>query len=265
MRLRGKNAAMQIRNSTIMNKPVIGITPDRDDAPGNIEAHFLVRQNYCAAVADGGAAPLILPYRMESIEAYLNLVDGIVLTGGMFDVDPAMYGVPAKYPEQMRFKHDRTDFELALLRGALAREMPVLGICGGMQLIAVELGAQLIQHIPSEIGVQIEHKQGEPCNLAAHRVQVEAGTLLHRVLGVDTCTVNSLHHQSVAGGNARLRVGAVADDGVVEAIEGRGLPFCLGVQWHPEYGVDPSERNIFTELARAAERYALQRPLPIRD
>lgn len=235
-----------------MTKPIIGISPDRNDLPENIESHFFVRRNYSAAVSECGGTPIVLPYQIDLVNQYLDLVDGIVLTGGMFDVDPALYGMGAKFPDQMTLKEDRTDFEQALLRGALARNMPVLGICGGMQLIAVEMGAKLFQHIPSEINTPIEHKQSQPCNVAAHRIRVMRGSRLHQILGVDECEVNSLHHQSVMGGNARLRVGAIADDGVIESIEVADMPFCVGVQWHPEYFVNAWERDIFAGLVKAA-------------
>lgn len=236
-----------------MIKPVIGITPDRSGTPDNIEAHFFIRRNYCAAVAECGGMPLVLPYQIDLADQYLDLVDGIILTGGMFDIDPVAYGMAAQYPGKMILKEDRTLFERAILRGALARNMPVLGICGGMQLIAVEMGAKLFQHIPSDIDTQIEHKQSVPCDLGAHRISVRKDTRLHQILRVDTCTVNSLHHQSVMEESALVRVAAVADDGVIEAIEVAERPFCIGVQWHPEYLVNVWERNIFIELVKAAK------------
>ena len=245
-----------------MNKPVIGITPDRNAVSEDIEAHFFVRRNYCAAVAESGGTPLVLPYQMELAEHYLDLVDGIVLTGGMFDVDPAVYGMTAQHPGTMTLKEDRTQFERALLRGALARNMPMLGICGGMQLIAVELGAKLFQHIPSDIGTPIEHKQSEQCNVGTHRINVLKGSRLHQILGVDSCEVNSLHHQSVMGANLQLRVGAVAEDGVIEAIEASDQAFCLGVQWHPEYFVNAGERNLFVALVKAAQEASTRCFLP---
>lgn len=242
-----------------MNQPVIGITPDRNDLPDNIEAHFFVRRNYCAAVSDSGGLPIVLPYAMDLVPQYLNLLDGIVLTGGMFDIDPAAYGTQAKFPDKMCFKPDRTRFEQALLRGALERNIPLLGICGGMQLLAVELGAQLVQHIPSEIGTAIEHMQDAPCNRSAHRVAVRPASMLGRILGTEECVINSLHHQAVAQGNARLQVGALADDGVIESIEVPDRSFCLGIQWHPEYFVNTVEQKIFAALMKAAKGHAAHR------
>jgi putative glutamine amidotransferase len=239
-----------------MHKPLIGITPDRSDPAVNPESCFFVRRNYCGAVADAGGAPVVLPYQAESVERYLDLIEGLVITGGMFDVDPASYGMPSKYPEELTLKADRTCFERALLRGALARNMPVLGICGGMQLIAIEMGAKLIQHIPSEVDTDIEHKQEAPCSTATHHARIKPGSLLHSILGVAECEVNSLHHQSVMGGNENLLVGAVAPDGVIEAIEVPHKSLCIGVQWHPEYGANPWDKRLFEEFVGAARAYS---------
>lgn len=235
-----------------MSRPVIGITPDSSGSPENSEANFFIRRNYCSAIAEGGGTAIVLPYRMDAVYDYLNQVDGILLSGGMFDIAPALYGAVSKYPAQVSLKDDRTRFELAMLRAALEKGIPVLGICGGMQLIAVELGAGLHQHLPADLPTPIEHKQQAPCNAGTHRVAITRGSLLHRILGVDECRVNSLHHQAVIEKNHRFQVAAVADDGVIEAIEAPGHSFCLGLQWHPEYFVNQCERNIFTELVRAA-------------
>ncbi len=235
--------------------PRIGITPDRSAAASDIEAQFFVRRNYCAAISNAGGVPLVLPYDLDAVDTYLEQIDGLLITGGMFDVDPTLYAMPARYPDKMLLKQDRTEFELAMLRAAIARDMPVLGICGGMQLIAVEMGAKLLQHIPSDIVASLEHKQEQDCNLASHAIHIRQGSTLRSILGVDTCEVNSLHHQSVASSTDKVKVAAVADDGVVEAIEVPSLSFCLGVQWHPEYGVNTSEKNLFAALVAAAQAH----------
>lgn len=240
--------------TTPMMKPIIGITSDRDSAQENIESQYYVRRNYCAAVASAGGVPVVLPYDTASADEHLALLDGLLITGGMFDMAPEEYGMQAKYPDKIVMKLDRTRFERTLLRGALQRDMPVLGICGGMQLIAVEMGAKLHQHIPSDVDTTIEHKQAQPCTIAAHSIRVLPHTRLRSVLGLDSIRVNSLHHQAVTGGNHRLRVSAIADDGVVESIEVPDRAFCIGVQWHPEYLLNEGERNLFAELVLIASK-----------
>ncbi|MFZ6720338.1 gamma-glutamyl-gamma-aminobutyrate hydrolase family protein [Undibacterium sp. Ji49W] len=240
-----------------MRKPLIGISPDRNDEANNIESHFFLRRNYCSAVAAGGAIPLILPYQMELVEHYLDTLDAIVLSGGMFDIDPIRYGARPAHNSQMCLKPDRTQFEHALLRGALKRNIPILGICGGMQLIAVEMGARLFQHLPSDVPGQIEHKQTAACDVATHRIKLAKHSRLQQIMGLDELQVNSLHHQAVIEGNQRLLVSASADDGVVEAIEVIGHRFCIGVQWHPEYQAHASEHKLFSALAAAANEFRI--------
>ncbi len=148
-------------------------------------------------------------------------------------------------------KRRRTEAELALLRGAIERDMPVLGICGGQQLLAVALGGSLIQHIPDSVPDALAHEQPNPRHEAGHAVRVEPGTLLARIVGTGAMQVNSSHHQAVRD-PGRGRVNALAGDGVVEGIEDPAARFCLGVQWHPEFGIDPGDRRLFQALVSAA-------------
>lgn len=240
----------QITWALNMIRPVIGITSDCDGSSEDIESQYFVRRNYCAAVAKAGGIPVVLPYDVAAAEDHIDLLDGLLITGGMFDVSPEEYGMHARYPEKIILKSDRTRFERGLLRIALKRDLPVLGICGGMQLIAVEMGAKLHQHIPSDLSSNLEHKQAVPCNLATHCIDVVENSLLHTLVGTEKLHVNSLHHQAVAGGNHRLRVSALAEDGVVESVEVPDQTFCLGVQWHPEYLVNDGERHLFEEFVR---------------
>jgi putative glutamine amidotransferase len=171
------------------------------------------------------------------------------VTGGAFDVDPALWGGGAPHPK-VTLKPGRTDFELAAVRVALARDLPVLGICGGQQLLAVAFGGTLIQHIPDEVEGALAHEQPNPRTEPGHTVRVRGGTLLARIVGVAPMAVNSAHHQAVATPGSGV-VNAVAPDGVVEGIEHPGHRFALGVQWHPEYAVDPRDPAIFEAFVAA--------------
>jgi putative glutamine amidotransferase len=148
-------------------------------------------------------------------------------------------------------KENRTAAELALTTGALARDMPVLGICGGQQLLAVALGGTLIQHIPDSVPDALAHEQPNPRHEPGHPVTVTPGTLLHRIVGAGVMHVNSAHHQAVRHPGPRAIVDAVAPDGVIEGVEDPSHRFCLGVQWHPEYLIDPGDRRIFEALIAA--------------
>ncbi|MDN6714161.1 MAG: gamma-glutamyl-gamma-aminobutyrate hydrolase family protein, partial [Acetobacter sp.] len=150
----------------------------------------------------------------------------------------------------------RTRAESALLAAALQRNIPVLGICGGMQLIAVNLGATLIQHLPDTNPTTLPHEQPNPRDEASHGVDIQPDTLLARITGGATrIAVNSAHHQAV-GTPGRGRVNAIAEDGVIEGIEDPDHRFCLGVQWHPEFGIDPADRTLFKAFVQAAGEQA---------
>ena len=228
-------------------RPSIGVTLDAEPAGGYSKwPWYALRANYMAAIAAAGGLPLALPHHAELAQAYLDRIDGLVVTGGAFDVDPSLYGAGERHSTVI-LKEDRTQTELALLNGALARHMPVLGICGGEQLLAVALGGTLIQHIPDSVADALEHEHHDP----GHRVAITPGTLLRRLVGADVIAVNSSHHQAVADPGPSALVNAVASDGVVEGIEDARFRFCLGVQWHPEFLGDPGDRRIFEALIAA--------------
>lgn len=237
---------------TRTGKPVIGITLDAEP-PGGYSAYpwYGLRTNYAAAIAAAGGVPLALPHHPDLARDMLDVVDALVLTGGAFDVDPAIYNATYTHAS-VTLKSGRTAAERALLDGALARDMPVLGICGGEQLLAVALGGTLIQHIPDAIPAALEHEQPNPRHQPGHSVALTPGTLLHSIVGAATMQVNTSHHQAVATPGPAARVNAVAPDGVIEGIEDPGRRFCLGVQWHPEFLIDPGDALILAALVRAA-------------
>ncbi len=239
-----------------MNTPVIGITLDSEQAGGYSKfPWYALRQNYSTAIADGGGLPLALPHHLELAAAYLDLIDGLLVTGGDFDVDPAMFGADTAH-DTVKTKDRRTEFELAVTRGALARDMPVLGICGGQQLLHVILGGRLIQHIPDAVKDGLAHEQPNPRDQAGHSVMIEPGTLLHRIVGEDTLAVNSAHHQAALDAPAGVVLNARAPDGVIEGIEAPAYMFCLGVQWHPEFHICDGDRKIIQAFIRAARKPA---------
>jgi putative glutamine amidotransferase len=232
--------------------PRIGLTLDAEN-PGGYSAYpwYALRTNYAQAIADAGGLPLPLPHFPALAAAMLDGIDALIVTGGAFDVSPALYGA-AETHGTVTLKQGRTAAELALLRGALDRNMPVLGICGGQQLLAVVLGGTLIQHIPDAVPDALPHEQPNPRHLAGHHVTITRGTLLHRIVQADTMQVNSSHHQAVQDAGPTAIVDATAPDGVVEGIEDPTRPFCLGVQWHPEFQIDQGDRRLFTALIEAA-------------
>ncbi len=233
-------------------KPLVGITLD-SEMPGGYSVYpwYALRTNYADAIAAAGGIPIALPHHTSLAADMLAAIDALVVTGGAFDVDPALYGAVDTH-ETVTLKQGRTAAEHALLAGALARDMPVLGICGGEQLLAVALGGTLIQHIPDSVPGALAHEQPNPRHEPGHTVAITPGTLLHRIVGAASMQVNTSHHQAVRSAGTAALVNATAPDGVVEGIEDPSRRFCLGVQWHPEFLIDPGDSRIFAALIQAA-------------
>jgi putative glutamine amidotransferase len=238
-------------------RPVIGVTLDAEQPrasglQGGYSKYpwYALRRNYLDAVAAAGGLPVAVPHDAALAADYLDHVDALVVTGGAFDVDPALYGDASRHTT-VRLKENRTRAELALTLGALDRNMPVLGICGGQQLLAVALGGTLIQHIPDTIPDALPHEPPNPRHEPGHAVSIVAGTLLHRIVGAAEMRVNSAHHQAVRDTGPHAVVNAVAADAVIEGVEDARYRFCLGVQWHPEFFIDPGDRRIFDALIAA--------------
>ena len=218
-------------------RPAIGITPDAGETtprPGRPAIpRYELKRVYSDAVLAAGGLPLVLPYSDDPTAAVdaVEICDGLVITGGAFDIPPEAYG--AKPGEKLgRTMPSRTTWEQRLLHAALEAGIPVLGICGGMQLLAVELGGTLYQDIGSEIPNALNHEQPDDPRKPGHAVTVVPGSALARIVGAASLQVNSTHHQAVKD-PGRSSISAVAPDGVVEAIEVPGK-FAIGVEWHPE-------------------------------
>lgn len=237
------------------HRPRIGLTLDAEP-PGGFSAlpWYAIRENYCAAITRAGGLPIALPHEVELAGDYVGLLDGLVVTGGAFDVDPSLYGADHRH-DTVLTKDRRTAFELAVLEGFLAADRPVLGICGGQQLLNVALGGTLIQHIPDEVADCLAHEQPNPRTEPGHEVEVTSDTLLHRLGGgAGTLAVNSAHHQAAGAVGEGVVISGCASDGVIEAIEMPTKRFCLGVQWHPEYSISSADDAIFRAMIEACER-----------
>jgi gamma-glutamyl-gamma-aminobutyrate hydrolase PuuD len=216
----------------------------------------LVPEVYLHGVTAAGGAPLLLP-PVRTDTGVLDVLDGVVLIGGP-DVDPGGYGAEP-HPET-RSHPDRDEHEIALLREAVVRRVPVLGLCRGAQLINVALGGTLHQHLPEVVGHE-QHRPG-PAVFGGQVVRTEPGSKLAGILGAET-KVPCYHHQALAHIAPGLRPAARAADGTVEAVESvdtAGADWLLGVQWHPEE--DPDDLRLFRALVRAATEHASRRHEP---
>ena len=201
---------------------------------------------YLRAVERAGGMPVVLPpLAPGGVDALLDRLDGIVLSGGP-DLDPAAYGARERHMRLGPTEPRLDAFELALCRAADARRMPVLGVCRGAQTLNVARGGTLHQHIEG-------HRQVAPAHAPVHRVDIALHSPLSRIMGACSADVNSFHHQAPDRLGERLRVAARADDGTVEAIEDPSRTLFLGVQWHAETLVDrPQHLALFRALVRAA-------------
>ena len=234
-------------------KPVIGITSYAQDARWGVW-HLpaaLIPLAYVDAVERAGGRALVVPPTGDGFEETLDVLDGVIFSGGA-DVDPAIYGADA-HPETDDPQTRRDAGELALLEAALARDMPVLAICRGFQLLNVARGGDLVQHLPDEVGNDT-HKQ-VPGEFAQHPVEVKEGTRLGAIVGASS-DVTSHHHQALGRVGDGLVETAWAADGTLEAVEDPDKRFVLGVQWHPEAADD---RALFEALVAEARAYRAAR------
>ncbi|MBL8952786.1 MAG: gamma-glutamyl-gamma-aminobutyrate hydrolase family protein [Myxococcaceae bacterium] len=240
-------------------RPSIGITPDvtaiTKDAP---LAKYDLKVAYADAVLRAGGLPFVLPYSDDRavIEAYLDRISGVVITGGAFDIPPEAYGESARDGLGV-LKPGRTAFESLVIHAALARNLPVLGVCGGMQLLNVALGGTLYQDIGKEMPNARPHEQTHDRTQPAHPIDIKEGTVLADCVGKGQLMVNSTHHQAVKAVGPKLVVTATSPDGVIEAIEAPTHTFAVGVQWHPELLIDsvPPHLGLYkTFVARAREQ-----------
>jgi len=219
---------------------------------------MLLARSYVDAVQLAGGLAVLLPpdpVALEQPEQMLDLIDGLVLAGGA-DIDPDGYGAE-RHPETLDTVPERDRFEIALVRAAIERDMPVLGICRGMQLINVALGGTLLQHLPEVFGHHEHLRVAGTFEDSDHDVELRDGTLAARVTGERHHVTKSHHHQGVQrAGRGLLVSGVCREDGLAEAIELPDRRFVLGVQWHPE--ADPGSPVVAAFVAEAA-RCALER------
>jgi putative glutamine amidotransferase len=235
-------------------RPVVGITSYAEEqvswGPWT-EAAALVPLAYVRAIERAGGRPLLIPPSEEAIAETLDALDGIVFSGGS-DLSPGLYEAEA-HPETADVREERDHAEMALLKAALERDMPVLAVCRGSQVLNVALGGDLVQHLPDTLGHD-EHRpvKGE---WADHDVRLEGESRVGGLLG-ERAPVKSHHHQGFGRIGEGLREAGWADDGTVEALEDPSKRFALGVLWHPEEGEDLA---LFEGLVEEARRYREER------
>ncbi|MFJ7730301.1 gamma-glutamyl-gamma-aminobutyrate hydrolase family protein [Lysinibacillus sp. NPDC097231] len=239
-------------------KPVIGITAFvEDDLSSGLNAA------YSKSIIEAGGIPLIIPLGVEAdVAQILSLTDGLLLSGG-HDVHPFLFGAEPT-PKLGKVHPERDSVELALIEAAFIRKMPIFAICRGIQMLNVALGGTVYQDIDSEYHSSklIKHKQQAARGVATHYVNVTPNTLLHSIIEEEKIAVNSFHHQAVNVLAENLIVAAKSSDGIIEALVHEELPFCLGVQWHPEEQAisgDEVAKKLFTAFVNTCLKFKVER------
>ena len=235
-----------------MTKPtIIGILGAVDD-----EVVTTLQNTYTKAIEESGGAPLLLPYveKDESIEAFVDICDGFLFTGGA-DVDPHRYGEEVK-PTCHAVQKYRDDIEFRAFKKIYETKRPIMAICRGAQLVNAALGGTLHQDIPTEIIPCIPHRQTEPKDSHSHEVNVIDGTPLKILANSNRVRINSFHHQALKTLGDGITVMATADDGVIEAVYSTKHPYLRAYQWHPERLLEADELNraVFGDFIDACKK-----------
>jgi putative glutamine amidotransferase len=242
--------------------PLIAITadfsgPEQAGLKTDQEPTFSLASRYCDAIQNAGGLPIIIPHSQSrtQIRHIMQRVDGLLISGGGFDIDPSYYG-EQPITQLGKIKAQRTFTEMESIALGLQRDLPMLGICGGAQAINVALGGSLYQDIATQLPKAREHQQRARNHSDGHAVELLPGTLLQKIFNRGTMKVNTTHHQAIRDPGKGLVINATASDGIVEGIESTKHSFVLGVQWHPEVLAQrsPAHRKIFSSFIAICKR-----------
>ena len=245
MNYRPENIAAMPRR----HDPLIGLTTYGRGA----DNRYTLPADYIDAVRRAGGVPLLIAPGESRVEAILDVIDALVLSGGG-DIDPSRYD-GKRHDTNYSIDQERDTLELELARRVIDSSIPTLGICRGAQILNVVQGGKLIEHIPDEVGVKVLHR-APPREPVTHGVKLKAGSHLAKILGRDQFDATSWHHQALRGAAAGFDAVAHAPDGTIEAIEMPSHPWMIAVQWHPELSAasDPLQQKLFDALVEAARK-----------
>ncbi len=242
-----------------ISRPLIGIVPDYKEGCPNgysIRNYYALCTNYVEMINQAGGSAIILTYDYNLIDFYLENLDGLMIVGGYFDIHPKRYGEEEIHPT-VKLNDVREEFEFEIGSRFLETKIPVLGICNGMQLINVLHGGTVFQHLLDE-GKFIDHEQSHVEGFNSyrtpyHEVEIAKDSQLFKIVGEEKIKTNSSHHQASKKVGLGLAASGHASDGIIEAIEKPNHPFCLGVQWHPEFNTSTADKKIFEAFVGAAK------------
>ncbi len=234
-----------------MKNPIIGITLDYENNGGYSKfPWYAIRENYLTCLHRFGAIPFPL-FHQNSVNSYfLKALDGLLITGGNFDINPTFYS--ETLDGSRIIKEKRTNFEIEIFNKFLETSKPILGICGGEQLMNVASGGDLIQDIDVSTNTNIKHEQLNPRNEVSHEVNIKRNSKLFQIIQSEKIKVNSAHHQSVKKTGENFISSAFAPDNIIEAIEHTKHPWCFGLQWHPEFLITDADIAIIKDFVNHA-------------
>jgi len=236
-----------------MKKPIIGITLDNEKAGYYSKfPWYAIRQNYLHSIEKLGGIPFPILHTLTGIEDIFSLIDGLIISGGNFDIHPSLYG--NKNHHSRSIKNFRTNFEINICEISLKQNMPMLGICGGEQLLNVCCGGTLIQDIKKFNNNALDHEQNNPRSQISHDVEINKKTKLFKIINQSIIQVNSAHHQSVNQLGKNLIVSGMASDGIIESIESTEHDWCIGVQWHPEFLITKADKLLLSNFIEFAKK-----------
>ena len=235
-----------------MKKPIIGITLDIEESGSYSKfPWYAIRQNYLDSIEKFDAIPFPLFHSQDKVDAIFDIIDGLIITGGNFDINPEIY--QSKLKGSRIIKDNRTNFELSICNRFLNSEKPIMGICGGEQLLNIACGGTLVQDIKKYDTKSLEHEQINPRNETSHQVSIQKDSKLIKIIKKKFINVNSAHHQAVNKIGNNLIVSGVAPDGIIESIEHISHKWCIGVQWHPEFLITKEDNLLMRDFIRIAK------------
>ena len=239
-----------------LKKPIIGISLDLASDNGKYSyapsPWYALRKDYSDIVTKFGGIPMMLPYSSKPYEI-VDAIDGLIISGGDEDINPQFYGQEI-ISDKVKTNNIRAEFEMNLVKKAMESNIPVFGICNGIQVINVVMGGTLIQHIPDTHNSDINHEQPAPKNIPTHPIIIKKGTLLDELSHNAEVLVNTTHHQAIDEIGKGLVISAKAPDGIIEAIESKNHRFVVGVQWHSEYENSELDSNLFKKLVEESAK-----------
>ena len=230
-----------------MKNPIIGITFDFENSGGYSKfPWYAIRENYLTCLYKFGAIPFPILHENSLNNTLIKILDGLVITGGNFDINPKFYS--ENNVGSRNIKNKRTNFEMDIFQKFLQTTKPILGICGGEQLMNVATGGSLIQDINQSIQTSIYHEQKNSRDEVSHEISIKKNSKLYKIVKSEKIEVNSAHHQSIDSLGKDFISSASASDGIIEAIEHIEHPWCLGLQWHPEFLITNADIAIIKDF-----------------